>query len=84
MNIRDIQTLLKALMNSPRHVRDENLFSVIDNAKETLLDIVLEGTSREELLNAILELLVIATMLNIDIEGELTKILSPNTYSVMS
>ncbi len=83
LNIRDIQTLLKSLINSP-DASDSSLFYMIDNAKETLLDMIMEGAKKEDILDALLELLIIATILNIDVEGELNKYFSSSIYKVMS
>jgi len=84
LNIRDIQTLLKTLINSPSPSDNKNLFYIIDNAKETLLDMIMEGAKKEDILDALLELLIIATILNIDVEGELSKYFSACIYKVMS
>ena len=81
MKIRDIQGLLYALMNKYPN-ENPKIYRLIEEARETIVDILMEGASKQDVLEAILELLIVATMLKIDVEKELNKLIG-ETDTVM-
>ena len=85
MRIREIQGMLIALMNgynSPRGELDSKILRLIDDARETVVDILTEGASKQDILDAIFELLAVATILKIDVEREINEFLEEKTYSI--
>ena len=85
MRIREIQGMLIALMNgynSPRSELDSKILRLIDDARETVVDILTEGASKQDILDAIFELLAVATILKIDVEKEINEFLEEKVYSI--
>ncbi|MGQ4891210.1 MAG: hypothetical protein ACP6IP_01860 [Candidatus Njordarchaeia archaeon] len=87
MRIREIQGMLIALMNgynTPKKEIDSKILRLIDDARETVVDILTEGASKQDILDAIFELLAVATILKIDVEKEINEFLEDKAYSVIN
>ncbi len=75
MRIRDIQQFIKKML-----IRDvDAMIDLVDDAKKIATELLTEATSAEHILQyiegAILEILIIATMLSVDVERVLSETL---------
>ena len=79
--------MLIALMNgynAPKKGVDSKILQLIDDARETVVDILTEGASKQDILDAIFELLAVATILKIDVEKEINEFLEEKIYSIIN
>lgn len=78
LRLKEIQGIITALLNG-YSIKPDNFsykfLRLIDEAKETVIDILTEGASSQDVLEALLELLIVATIMGMDVEHELEKIL---------
>ena len=83
MKIRELQGLLHAALNQ-NDKYNPKLIKLVDEARETIVDILMEGATKQDILEAIVELLIVATMLKIDVEKELNKFIGEDASIVVS
>ncbi len=83
MKIRELQGLLYAALNQ-NNKHNPKLVKLVDEARETIVDILMEGATKQDILEAIVELLIVATMLKIDVEKELNKFIGEEASVIIS